>query len=506
MKIMIVDDNPADRELVAHRLTQAFDKVDLIEIGQGMAFEAALQAADFDVVLTDYHLHWSNGLEVFRRVRERYPDVPVLMFTDSGNEEVAVTGMKEGLSDYLLKRHLDRLPIAITESIDKAVLQRKYDDAMAQLKEAKERYQTISDLTSDYAFAYRVDVDGTSHREWVTDAFYTITGYTQEALEEAGGWLHVLHPDDVQRAMEHRQRLLANREDTVEYRIITKQGDVRWLQVKSRPIWNAEAGRVVRVFGAAQDITERHNAQQALVQAEKLAITGRLAASLAHEINNPLQTVIGCLGLAEESLAGHKELAPYLQLSMEEIQRAAGIVEELRNLNRASNPADREPTALPVLMERVLTLSEKKCTDQGVAVDLYVAEAPEKDLVVLAAPDRLHQVFLNLILNAVDAMPDGGTLNLAVTPTADPLGVALDFRDSGIGIPPEAMDELFNPFFTTKENGVGLGLYVAHNIVEDHGGTIEIESELGVGTTFTVWLPRGKGRGEDGGWRIKNEE
>ena len=124
MRFLIVDDSPADRELIMRKLRQAFEDVEFIEVGGRSDFEQALVGTDFDLVLSDYYLHWSDGLEIFQKIRARYPEVPVVMFTDSGNEEVAVLGMKMGLSDYLRKHDLDRLPIAVRESIEKTRLRR----------------------------------------------------------------------------------------------------------------------------------------------------------------------------------------------------------------------------------------------------------------------------------------------------------------------------------------------------------------------------------------------
>ena len=489
LKFLVVDDNPADRELIIRKLNQYFDGATFDQVGRGEDFEVALETDGFDAILTDYRLHWSNGLAVFRRVRERWPEVPVIMFTDSGTEEIAVAGMKLGLGDYLLKRHLERLPIAVRESLEKRALEKKYADAMEKLRASQARYRRISELTSDYAFAYRVDEGGYAEREWATDAFFRITGYTQEELDASGGWMVVLHPKDVHLVKEHRSRILANEEHTVAYRIIAKGGEVRWLQVRGRPIWDEAQGRVVRVIGAAQDITEQREAQQALIQAEKLSVAGRLAASLAHEINNPMQTVIGCLGLAEEELADHEVENQYLHMAVEEMQRASRIVGELRDLGRKPTPAEQEPTDLCELIDRVLTLSEKELANQDVEIDVHGAGEP---LIVTAAPDRLHQVFLNLILNAADAMPEGGQLTIRLGPTSSPEGAALAFKDTGVGIPPEGLDQLFAPFYTTKDNGVGLGLYVIKNIVDSHAGTIDVESEVGKGTTFRVWLPKGE--------------
>jgi PAS domain S-box-containing protein len=238
------------------------------------------------------------------------------------------------------------------------------------------------------------------------------------------------------------------------------------------------------------DVTERNRAQEALIEAEKLALTGRLAASLAHEINNPLQAVIGCLGLAEESLAEEDAVNQYVEIALEELERAAGIVAQLRDLNRPSYQEQRQRTDVVFLLERMLVLTRKRCQSRGVEVEW---EAPEDLPPVMAAGSRIQQVFLNIILNAVDAMPEGGQLQIQVEPTERPAGVRVSFADTGLGIDPDTLAHLFEPFHTTRPGGLGLGLYVSKNIVEAHLGRIEVESRAGRGTTFRVWLPLGEG-------------
>jgi signal transduction histidine kinase len=224
-----------------------------------------------------------------------------------------------------------------------------------------------------------------------------------------------------------------------------------------------------------------------LVRAEKLSLTGRLAASLAHEINNPLQTVVGCLALAEEELAKEERINRYLSMASKEIDRAARIVGELRDLNRDSQPEDREPTDVCALLERVIALSAQQAENSHVRVSWNPSEGERPEISLVK--DRLHQVFLNLILNAIDAMAEGGELEITCQGAEDPPGIQVRFKDTGVGVPSELLPQLFEPFYTTKSDGVGLGLFISRNIIEDHGGRIEVTSEPGEGTTFTVWLP-----------------
>jgi two-component system NtrC family sensor kinase len=161
-------------------------------------------------------------------------------------------------------------------------------------------------------------------------------------------------------------------------------------------------------------------------------------------------------------------------------------VTQLRDLGREPRAEKAEPTDLNALVEKALLLTRKSCQSAGVEVEW----SPANDLSpVPAVPGRLHQVFLNLILNAVAAMPHGGRLHLSTTTTSQPEGVQIRFADTGVGIEPGRLSRIFEPFHSSRPEGLGLGLYISKQIVEEHDGQIEVVSQVGEGTTFTVWLP-----------------
>jgi signal transduction histidine kinase len=197
--------------------------------------------------------------------------------------------------------------------------------------------------------------------------------------------------------------------------------------------------------------------------------------------------VLGCLSLLEEALAEGGESGRYLEVAQDEARRAMRVVGQLRDLARqAREPAQHMASDLRTIASRVVAVVEKRCADQGVELTW---DPPDVLPEVLADPDAIQQVFLNLTLNALDAMPGGGALRLAIETTADPAGVRATFADNGPGIDPDLAPRLFDSFVTNKPEGMGLGLYVSRNIVERHGGRIGVETQAGRGTTFSVWLP-----------------
>jgi PAS domain S-box-containing protein len=315
--------------------------------------------------------------------------------------------------------------------------------------------------------------------------------YINPAYEEIWGrpvedWPHDLqefmddvHPDD-------RDRLsLIPEEQTVEFRIIRSDDKVRWIRARVFPI-HGRSGQLYRLAGVAEDVSKQKQTMNALLYAEQLAVAGKMAASLAHEINNPLQAAIGCLGLAQQQLEMGGDAHDYLGVTVEALQRTSRIVEQLRALHQRTELEDKEPADVNALLEKVLILTRKKCGDSNVEV-VWTA-APDLPALELMS-DAMHQVFLNLVLNAVEAMPTGGRLLVQTSRTQQPPGIEIEFADEGVGIPPDELDHLFDPFYTTKTNSLGLGLFVSQSIVQQHGGHIEVDSRPDEGTSFAVWLP-----------------
>jgi signal transduction histidine kinase len=241
--------------------------------------------------------------------------------------------------------------------------------------------------------------------------------------------------------------------------------------------WAEELER--RVAERTRQLQEK---QVQIIQAEKAAAVGRLAGSLAHEINNPLQAIALHLQLlSEEKLSDDGR--QLLQVAETEFGRIAKIVAQLLDLQRPQT-VEKKPTAVDQILADAFALTGKQLAHAAVALKTQiVADLPP----VSAVGDQLKQVFLNLILNGVEAMPHGGRLTVRAYAEAD--AVCVSFQDSGAGIPPESLERLFEPFFTTKRGGSGLGLAVTQEIVINHGGRITAQNGLSGGAIFTVMLP-----------------
>jgi two-component system NtrC family sensor kinase len=251
-----------------------------------------------------------------------------------------------------------------------------------------------------------------------------------------------------------------------------------------------------RLYAEVKDFADELARSQAqLIQSEKLAATGKLAATIAHELNNPLQAVQSCIYLVADQTDPDGHDKQYLDIAREELGRMARIVGRMLDFYRPSDEG-RIPTDINFLLEDVIALVRKRLQQGGIEMDLELA--PDMPLIV-ATGDHLKQVFLNMVINALEAMPQGGRLEMITRYISEPDArekasvdagfVEIEFADTGVGIPAEYINNIFDPFYTTKSKGMGLGLSVSYGIVERHGGQIQVESKMGEGTTFIVRLP-----------------
>ncbi len=236
------------------------------------------------------------------------------------------------------------------------------------------------------------------------------------------------------------------------------------------------------------NVTERLQLEKLQFENERLATIRKLTQIVAHEVNTPLQTILNALeGL---QLADERYRTHFLSLAQAEIERVGAILHRLKDPLQSPTEA-LQPVHIPDLLQRVLTIADSMLRKRHIDVEHETAPEPP---VLPARPDQLTQVFLNLILNAMEAMPEGGTLRvrtstLAAQPDNGAGGVQVEIHDTGIGIAPDIQERIFEAFFTTRAMGTGLGLSVSQKIVTDHGGTISVRSTPGVGSVFTVFLP-----------------
>jgi PAS domain S-box-containing protein len=265
MKILLIDDVPTERALTIEALRRQLVDPVLVEITDTHDFEATVAQADFDLVITEYQLGWTDGLQLLRTLKSRFPCIPVIMLTASGNEEVAVKGMKSGLADYLTKQQRPLLAGAVEKCLSRPGLHSYCMDNAHHVRLCEKWDMAISRLTSDFAYALRVHPDGSLECEWVTEPYTQITGYGAKEAFSVGEWLVPIHPDDLPALRLRIENLVTEgKQDVLEYRIVAKSGETLWLRDHALPVRDKTTQRVARIYGAAQDITRRRKAEDEL--------------------------------------------------------------------------------------------------------------------------------------------------------------------------------------------------------------------------------------------------
>jgi len=381
----------------------------------------------------------------------------------------------------------DRLAIALEQARLRDELQRHagelerlVEERTSALRESETRFRTMFEEA-----AIGIAITDSRGRVMATNpALQRMLGYTEDELAGCSAFGLLDGAREAGRGLLRAVRRGARSEYTQEVAYCRGNDETGYANL-TVSLLRREGKSSPLVMALVEDITERKRAQTMLREAERLTVIGRMGASLAHEINNPLQSVIGCLGLAMEEQEEGGDSGYLMDVAMEELRRAAEIVHRIRDVSR---PVEEETELGRVseVVDKVLAVTKKQAENHDVAV---IWDTPGDLPPVPMVRDQVKQVFLNLVLNGIEAMPEGGELRIEAAGTEEPRGVEVSFADTGVGIPPEDLEELFEAFSTNKREGLGLGLYVSRNIVHEHGGWIEVESEVGEGTTFTVWLP-----------------
>ncbi|HEY6447197.1 MAG TPA: ATP-binding protein [Acidobacteriaceae bacterium] len=320
-------------------------------------------------------------------------------------------------------------------------------------------------------------------RTW-NDGATRMFGYTAE--EAVGRSILMLIPEELR--SEEEQILVklraGERIDHYETVRMKKNGERVEVSITISPIRDS-AGRVTGASKVARDISERRRLERVLIQSEKLSATGRMAATMAHEINNPLESLMNLIFLARESCDAQSRAHHYLMTAEQELERVSHLARQTLGYYRDTS-APTEVT-LHELLRNVLTVYNSRLLATGITVDARFNDRQK----IVASKGEMLQVFSNLVANAIDAMSAGGTLKVSTSPAMDGLEVII--ADTGTGIRPEYQARIFEPFFTTKgELGTGIGLWFARQLIESRGGRISVTSSVepkNSGTAFTIFIP-----------------
>jgi two-component system, cell cycle sensor histidine kinase and response regulator CckA len=499
LRVLQVEDSESDAALIARLLQKAGYDVCFRRVEDAHGMRAALEGAVWDVIIADHHMSRFDAPGALRILHETGQDIPFLIVSGSIGEELAVAMMKSGAHDYLNKDNLARLVPAVAREIREVRSRRERLQAERDLRASEERLALAIQATQLGTFDFSPQTGKLIWSELTRRHF----GLPPDAEVSYDTFLKGLHPDDRQRADTTIQNLLlpdSDGEYASEYRTIgIEDHATRWVSSWGRVFFDPD-GKPVRFVGVTLDTTERKKLEDQFRQAQKLESLGSLAGGVAHDFNNLLTIINGYSDL----MLPHLDTGDRFHNYVAEIRKAGGRAVELtQQLLAFSRKQVIEPRPLNL---NQLVADSRNMLARLIGEDIELVTLLGQDLDdVFADGGQLHQVLMNLVVNARDAMPEGGRITIETANAefgrdhtdAKPEAhrgeyVLLIVADSGVGMDEETSKRVFEPFFTTKREGVGtgLGLATVYGIVRQCGGWIDFTTKPGEGTTFTIGLPR----------------
>ena len=498
--LLLIEDNPGDARLVREilRETPEIDIHTVDRISLGVEY---LTSQRTDVVLLDLGLPDSQGLDSLCAVYDAAPNVPIVVLTGHDDEEIGRTAIRQGAQDYLVK------PVMLGRMLARILrfaVERKR--AEYELSEAEKHYRMLFNAIDEGFCIIEVIFD--ENEKPIDYRFLEINPSFEKQtglIDAQGKRMRELAPKHEEHWFEIYGKIAVTGQPA---RFVNRAEQLhRWYDVYAFRFGQPENRQVAILFN---DITERKRTEeevrkysaeliekneelramtQQLWQAAKLATMGELAASIAHELNNPLATVSM---RAESLLTKTQQDSPMwreLKIIEQEVERMATLIANLLQFSRRSQPR-KSTVDICEEIEKALELIYYHLRKRNIVIwREFAKEAPH----IHADRQQLRQLFLNLFTNASDAMPCGGTLTIRVTAPPESKQVIMEVADTGTGIPPEILPKLAEPFYSTKPEGegTGLGLAICRRIVQEHNGTFDLTSEgiPGKGTTARISLP-----------------
>ncbi len=484
LRMMLIEDDAAIAGMISKAVAESpLVRGEVVHVREIEEAVNRLAEEVVDLILLDVSPAGDSDIDLIARLHAVAPGVPIVVLSEEEHQLGRVRAIREGVQEYLLKSDLDGHSLArvIRHAIER--------------QEAEARYRDLYDRAPDGYFT--VNAEGV-----VTEMNATLLewlGCRREGILGEMRFAELVAP-------EHRRRLSAREEQcrergeagSVELELVCSDGHripVRLNMVGVRDRQGAYQG----YWATARDISAEKKLEAQLLQAQKLESLGTLVGGIAHDFNNMLTAILGYTQLLLREASQGDRFYEHLQQIEVLSQRAADVVQQLLTFSREGTSRQRRLLLHPLLKEIGKLL--QRMIPENIEVEMHLAA---EDLAVEADPTQLQQVVMNLVVNARDAMPEGGRLRIETArvnldesfcrahPDLRPGDyVRLRVSDTGVGIPPDIQRRIFDPFFTTKEagKGTGLGLPVVYGIVKNHGGAVEVDSEVGRGTTIALYFP-----------------
>ncbi len=471
-RILIIDDDQDDfiitSEYIRHIPATAFT------IDWCHKYDEALQhmiGRNYDLYFVDYRLGAKSGVDLLKDALKNNCEEPIILLTGKGNYNVDIEAMQLGAVDYLIKTELtiEKMERSIRYALERTA-------NIKALKTNERKYRGIFEKSKDIIFITDRDLNFKD----VNNASEQILGYTKEELLDKN-LIDLI--DQAQHKKYLLQALQSGKEvNDWEVTINTKNSEKKYCILTAT--FEDGSSELSNIQGIFHDITNLKKEEKAALQAEKLAAAGRLVRTLAHEVRNPLNNITLSVEQMQQDNVLDESTSLYLNIIQRNSKRISDLISELLNTSRPTE-ITLEENLLQTILDEVIAAAIDRLTLKR--IQLHVSY-PDDFINIKADREKLKIALLNIMINAIEAMEEGvGSLSISLHQAPDL--VVLRISDNGCGISEENISKLFEPYFTQKRNGVGLGLAFTLNILQAHKAGIEVTSSIGNGTTFTITFP-----------------
>ncbi|MFQ5965203.1 MAG: response regulator [Candidatus Scalinduaceae bacterium] len=490
LRVLIADDNKDHQCLIKESIKGSIQDIDIGFADTGKDCMHKLFNETFDLLIVDFSLSDMDGLGVLRNVNQKKCDIPIIMVTAFGNENVAVEAMKLGAYDYMVKSkgYLRKLPATILKVVREYRLRNEKKEIEDKLVKSELRYRTLVEHIIDVVFAADKDLQILSINSTCQRVF-------ECSIEDAKklGIYKLIYEEDRKRVVDFFKRSFLNKKEFIEcleFRIKTGKGNIKHIELNARANYD-ENGELTQIEGVIRDITERKRFEQKMFQIDKLNALGLQSSGIAHEFNNILGIILGYIDILKLRFEGtNLQVSDVINVIEKAARDGASIVDKIQQFSKTKpKGSDIICSDLIKVVDEAIEFTmprwKSEAQTRGVEYKIINNNLNGQRLYVRCNPSELREVMVNIINNSLDATPNGGKIEFSAKSDAE--SVVLSISDNGIGIRDEIKDKIFDPFFSTK--GVkrsGLGMSVAYSIITRYGGEIDVDSGCGEGTTVHI--------------------
>ena len=493
-KILIVDDNEDHQILMEETLKQFIPDTNVVLATTGEECFLELSKGNYEAVVIDFSLSDMDGLEVLRRMNYKEYNIPTIMVTAFGDENIAVDAMKLGALDYIVKSndYLKRLSSIVLRVIQEPKLKKEKQKVENDLRMSELKYKTLIDNMIDVVFTTDKELMILS----TNLAGQRVFGYSCDEIKGLS-FYDLIYDADKEKIIDCiRGSFAGNREflEGFEFRIKSGNGRIKDVQLNAKVDYDNN-GNVIGFEGVVRDITGRKEFEQKLFQIDKLNALGLQSSGVAHEFNNILGIILGYLEIVKDDMEGVSEkVVDALRIIEKAARDGSVIVDKIQQFSRIKKEHEKKEELVDLIdvvndaLEFTMPRWKTEAQSKGIEYEIIKNNFSSSKYRIRCNPSELREVVINIINNSIDAMPIGGKIEVSIK--TDENNVSIAISDNGIGIKDDIKDKIFDPFFSTK--GVkrsGLGMSLSYSIMARHGGEILVDSRAGKGTTMHLIMP-----------------